>query len=36
METSERYAPGWPGIPARWTSSAKPEADAFLSNRSHV
>ena len=23
MTTADSHAPGWPGIPARWTSSAK-------------
>ena len=29
-------APGWPGIPARWTSSAKDGVGAALSERSRV
>ena len=29
-------APGWPGIPPRWTSSAKDGVGAALSERSRV
>jgi len=36
METVERYAPGWPGIPARWTSSAKSGVGASFGNNSRV
>jgi glucoamylase len=36
MDTSDRYAPGWPGIPARWTSSAKSCVGTALSNKSRV
>ena len=32
----DRAAPGWPGIPARWTSSAKAGVGTALSDRSHV
>jgi glucoamylase len=32
----ERLAPGWPGIPARWTSSAKTGVGTALSARSRV
>jgi glucoamylase len=35
METQE-YAPGWPGIPARWTSSAKSGVGTALSPASRV
>ncbi len=31
-----RYAPGWPGIPARWTSSAKTGAGTALNRHSKV
>jgi glucoamylase len=34
--TSNGYAPGGPGIPARWTSSAKTGVGTALSNKSHV
>jgi glucoamylase len=34
--TSNGYAPGGPGIPARWTSSAKIGVGTALSNKSHV
>ena len=33
---SERPAPGWPGIPARWTSSAKSGVGTALSPQSRV
>jgi glucoamylase len=33
---SEEQAPGWPGSPARWTSSAKSGVGAALSARSRV
>src|ERR1700691_6251925 len=33
---SVRFAPGWPGIPARWTSSAKTAVGTALSNKSNV
>lgn len=36
MNISHRYAPGWPGIPARWTSSAKSGVGTALSNKSRV
>src|SRR5689334_23850818 len=36
MESEERNAPGWPGIPARWTSSAKSGIGTSLSNESAV
>jgi glucoamylase len=32
----DRFAPGWPGIPARWTSSAKTGIGTALSDKSHV
>ena len=32
----EHFAPGWPGIPARWTSSAKTGVGTALSNCSRV
>ncbi len=31
-----QYAPGWPGIPSRWTSSAKSGVGTALSQPSHV
>src|SRR5579872_7316113 len=31
-----RYAPGWPGIPPRWTSSAKSGMGTALNQRSKV
>jgi len=31
-----RYAPGWPGIPARWTSSAKSGVGSALNQHSKV
>ena len=33
MTTSASHAPGWPGIPARWTSSAKSGVGTALSAR---
>jgi glucoamylase len=33
---SSFYAPGWPGIPARWTSSAKDGVGTSLAPASHV
>lgn len=36
MDSSDRYAPGWPGIPARWTSSAKSCVGTALSSKSRV
>jgi glucoamylase len=36
MHTTNRSAPGWPGIPARWTSSAKTGVGTALSNESRV
>jgi glucoamylase len=36
MSTQERSAPGGPGIPARWTSSAKTGVGTALSNESQV
>ena len=36
MSDSDRYAPGWPGIPPRWTSSAKSGVGTSFSSRSHV
>jgi glucoamylase len=36
MDTPDRYAPGWPGIPARWTSSAKSGVGTALGNKSRV
>jgi len=33
---TERYAPGWPGIPPRWTSSAKSGAGTALNQHSRV
>jgi len=35
-EQQEEYAPGWPGIPARWTSSAKSGVGTALSLSSRV
>jgi len=34
--SSSRLAPGWPGIPARWTSSAKSGAGTALNQHSKV
>ena len=36
MSETERYAPGWPGIPPRWTSSAKSGAGTALNQHSRV
>jgi glucoamylase len=36
MSEANRSAPGGPGIPARWTSSAKTGVGTALSNKSHV
>jgi glucoamylase len=36
MSDSIRYAPGWPGIPPRWTSSAKTGAGTALDPHSKV
>ncbi|AMV71208.1 glucan 1,4-alpha-glucosidase [Desulfuromonas carbonis] len=36
MKSLERYAPGWPGIPARWTSSAKSGVGTALGSQSRV
>lgn len=36
MDTTDRYVPGWPGIPARWTSSAKSGVGTSLNDKSHV
>ncbi len=36
MSDSERYAPGWPGIPPRWTSSAKSGVGTALNQHSRV
>ena len=36
MHTPNRSAPGGPGSPARWTSSAKTGVGTALSNKSHV
>src|SRR5919199_2643461 len=33
---NEQYAPGWPGIPPRWTSSAKTGVGTAISSRSRV
>jgi glucoamylase len=35
-DASTRYAPGWPGIPPRWTSSAKMGAGTALNQHSKV
>ncbi len=35
-DSAIRYAPGWPGIPARWTSSAKSGAGTALNQHSKV
>jgi glucoamylase len=35
-DSSIRYAPGWPGIPPRWTSSAKSGIGTALNQRSKV
>lgn len=36
MNITDQNAPGWPGIPARWTSSAKSGVGTSLSNKSRV
>ena len=36
MSNSERYAPGWPGIPPRWTSSAKTGVGTALNQHSRI
>ena len=36
MSTSSSYAPGWPGIEPRWTSSAKTGVGTALTAASHV
>ncbi|HEY6872567.1 MAG TPA: hypothetical protein VI298_07580 [Geobacteraceae bacterium] len=36
MDTPDRFAPGWPGIPACWTSSAKSAMGTSLGTRSRV
>ena len=36
MSEKERYAPGWPGIPPRWTSSAKGGIGTALNLNSRV
>ena len=36
MNDPERYAPGWPGIPPRWTSSAKSGIGTALNLHSRV
>ena len=36
MSDDIRYAPGWPGIPPRWTSSAKTGVGSALNLRSRV
>ncbi|HEX9117571.1 MAG TPA: glucan 1,4-alpha-glucosidase, partial [Anaerolineae bacterium] len=36
MNDNIQYAPGWPGIPARWTSSAKSGVGTSLRNGSRV
>ena len=35
-EPAETFAPGWPGIPARWTSSAKSGVGTAVSRDSRV
>src|SRR5271155_1940033 len=35
-DSSPRFAPGWPGIPPRWTSSAKTGAGTALNQHSKV
>jgi glucoamylase len=35
-DSSNRFAPGWPGIPARWTSSAKSGIGTALNPHSRV
>jgi glucoamylase len=36
METTDQFAPGWPGIPARWTSSAKSGVGTSLNPNSRI
>jgi glucoamylase len=36
MDDHQQYAPGWPGIPARWTSSAKTGVGTALNAASRV
>ncbi len=36
MDRPERFAAGWPGIPARWTSSAKSGVGTSLGSQSRV
>jgi glucoamylase len=36
MSTQNRFAPGWPGIPGRWTSSAKSGVGTSLNPNSRV
>ena len=36
MNNPERFAPGWPGIPPRWTSSAKSGVGTALNQHSRV
>ena len=36
MSETDRYAPGWPGIPPRWTSSAKSGVGTALNLHSRV
>ena len=36
MSVDESFAPGWPGIPPRWTSSAKSGIGTSLSGDSHL
>jgi glucoamylase len=36
MDAEDRFAPGWPGIPARWTSSAKSGIGTSLGSTSRV
>ncbi len=36
MSNPERFAPGWPGIPPRWTSSAKTGVGTALNQHSRV
>ncbi len=36
MSDPERFAPGWPGIPPRWTSSAKTGVGTALNQHSRV
>lgn len=36
MAEADRFAPGWPGIPARWTSSAKSGVGTSLGYQSRI